>query len=254
MCTMVSTMGKEHLAELLKKGPSLTYLADRLEVSRPTLYRQMENYRKGEFSKMNPIIRGYFDKVVMGQIANEEEAMKELDQIAFMVEGKKEEDRRLLMEKQDELEELMDEYKAMSKKMSPKDRLAFQERIDAKDKELQELSKTLGEDIPTSWSHQIPERIKWNEGEIRSVCVCPYDTPWIIIDREYEDCPNVTVELMMVISGQDVPIARYIPRPNRKFAVMGYLAKGPQYKYRLKWIDDGKVKTAGPYVIDYDMF
>ena len=51
-------------------------MAEKLGVSRPTLYRQIELYKSSEDQKMIESVREYFDMLVMGKIQTEDEARK----------------------------------------------------------------------------------------------------------------------------------------------------------------------------------
>ena len=80
-------MERNQLSDLLKKGPTLVYVAEHLHISRPTLYRQMRYYMNGEDSKLNKTAKSYFDGFISGEISNEEQAVKFLDSIEDFAEA-----------------------------------------------------------------------------------------------------------------------------------------------------------------------
>jgi len=247
-------MGRENITELLKKGPSYTYLADNLDVSRPTLYRQIEYYKNGEDSKMNRVVKDYFDKIVMGAISSEEEAVKELDNIKFMKEAKAEAARQTINDMQGELDDMLEDFRVRSSSFSPKQRAEALAAIDQKTEEMFELAKSVGIQLRRYSLNQGPERLKWKEGELRSAILYTYNSARVYLDADYDKCENITVELLVRISGDYFSIARYRPAKDTRFVDIQDIPEGPECKYVIKWMDGDKMKSVGPYKIEDTLF
>jgi hypothetical protein len=243
-------MGREDITELLKNGPSLKYVAEMLNVSRPTLYRQIEYYRNSEDSKMNKVVKDYFDMLVMGRITTEEEARKHLEQIQYFAEAKKELDRMTLDKAYEDYHIAVTNLRYNSRNMTSREKVEEQEKIDKMEKDLRALEEQLDIEPSREWYSQMPVRMEWNKGDIRTACYCNADVPRVYIDADYDVCRNITVELLVEISGSDFSFARFRPQEDARFVDLGSIGSGPNYKYLVKWTENDKVRTAGPFEID----
>ena len=247
-------MSRTDLKELMKKGPSLTYIAEQLNISRPTLYRHMDNYMKGNDRNVNQYLREYFDKVVMGQFSSDQEAMKELEQIRFFMDAEADKGREDFEREWREFENDSHSFAFAQHSLPREERLKKMEEMDKRRDELEAKAKELGIDFNRYLFDEDPEILKWNEGEIRSTCLCPFDGTMVLIDADFEKCRSVTVEVIVKVSGEDFVMARVRPEEDRRFAVIGFLRENVDYKYRLKWNEGEKVRYAGPYPIKYKAY
>ena len=238
----------------MKKGPSLTFVAEQLNISRPTLYRHMENYMKGNDTGVNPHLKEYFDKVVMGRFESEQGAVKELEQIRFLMEAEADKGREDFEKEWGEYENDSRSFAFARHELSSEERLRKMEELDNRRNELEVRAKELGIDFNRYLFDEDPEVLKWNEGEIRSACLCPFDGTMVLIDADFEKCRSITVEVMIKVSGEDFVMARVRPEEDRRFAVIGFLRENVDYKYRLRWNEGERVRYAGPYPIKFKVY
>ena len=240
-------MTREDISELIRIGPPLTYVAEQLRISRPTIYRQMGYYAASEDKKIRPELRGYFDGLVMRRLTTEEDCIRYLEDCRGRADAEEESMRR-------DLERLRSEKRGLvsamngSDYMSPEEISKAKRRVNEIDTAVEGISKNLHMD---SGNIHL-DRLEWNPGEIRSVAHCPFGLARVYIDADYDRCRNITVELMVLISGEFFPCARYVPKENSRSVDIGEIMGGVEYRYRLLWIDNGVQKKAGPFPIVYE--
>lgn len=241
-------MSRESLSTKMKNGPPLSFVAKKLGISRPTLYRHMEFYVAGEDSKIDPHLKEYFDKVVMDQYADVEEMKKDLEQIREFMDA----------DKETRIEDFKNEYTVYQERKNRFDEHEDSMSSDERNKEhdalkkiysgLKEKAKELDIDIDDYFPEIEIERpeIVWNEGEIRSAPAWGLRSPLILIDADFDRCRDITVELVVTVSGKDFVYKRIKPQENDRYVKVEFgmpTATG----YRLKWNSGDKVKYTPVY-------
>lgn len=245
-------MGRENIDELLRNGVPLTFVAEKLGVSRPTLYRQIELYKNSEDQKMIDSVREYFDMLVMGKIQSEEEARKQLEQMAYLADAKGESKVLDIRRARDDLMIAQHEYYSQSDSMTVQERVEAEIRLEKMRDSIRELEDDLDEGPARDRFGRRIDRLVWNDGEIRSAVQANYDSARIFIDADYDRCRSVWVEISVDISGKNFTFGRERPEENRKYVDIGSLPGNAMYRYRLRWTEDDRQKTAGPYEIIMD--
>lgn len=241
-------MSRQELRDKLKQGPSLTHIAEQLNISRPTLYRHIENYMKGDDRNISTYLKEYFDKVVEDQFATEEEAEKELEQIRFFIDGETAKAREEYEQEWVDYRNDQHSFRYLMSDLTLEERIKKLEELDRRREELEAKGRELGLDR-YSFFEEDSAVLKWNEGAIRSECLSTIEKTMILIDADFEKCRDITVEVMVKVSGQDFVMARVRPEEDRRYAEIDFLGIGAEYRYRLRWTEGDKVKTAGPYPI-----
>ena len=233
-------MTREDIEDLLRKGPPYTYVSEMLGVSRPTFYRQISLYKESQDNRMIDTVRRYFDMVAMGEIASEEEARKQLEQIHFITEAKGESKMMELNKARDELLMARISYDRSYHDMTSREKVDAQEKLD----ELQEKVRSMEDDadskIPRDKYGRAIDRIVWNKGDIRSAVHSSFSNARIYIDADYDRCRNIAVEIFVDISGEDFAFAIYRPAEYTKYIEISDLPGNVRYRYRLKWTEDDK--------------
>lgn len=182
------------------------------------------------------------------RFATEEEAEKELEQIRFFIDGETAKAKDDYYRDLREFHNDFHSFRYSMQELTPEQRIRRMEEFDRRKEELDARARQLGLDNH-SFLEEDPEILKWNEGEIRSECMCPYGNTMILIDADFEKCRDITVEIMVKVSGEDFVMARVRPEKDRRFAEIDFLSESAEYRYRLRWTEGDKVKTAGPYPI-----
>lgn len=239
-------MGRSDLKEKMRKGPSLSFVATQLDMSRPTLYRQMDNYVNGDIGKVNPYLREYFDNVLRGAYDNNEDAIKDLEQIRFFIDGKKEAEQEEFRKDWNMYEDDRRTFRFESRGLSTEAKVERQEALDKRRDDLRARAEKLGIDFDDLFSME-PDPLEWNEGEIRSLCTTSFDRTMVLIDADYARCRDVTVELLVTVSGKDFVLERIRPKKDRRYALVKGVMDNIDYRYRLRWNEDGQDRFAGPY-------
>ena len=241
-------MTRSELKEKMKEGPPLTMVADLMGISRPTLYRHMEYYMRGEDSKIGPNLREYFDKVMIGKFKTEQDALKELEQIRFLIEG---ETAKAKEDLENDWDEFRSEYRLFDRGIGTMSSDAVgrkMKELERRRADLETRARELGLDPRFPFEEEgEPAELRWNEGEIRSACVYSYEGFTVFVDAEFERCREITVEAIAKVSGEDFVFARVKPEENARFAVMKMMMDVSGLKYRLKWNEGDRVKYAGPF-------
>lgn len=243
-------MGRERLKERLRDGPPLTLVASQLNMSRPTLYRQIDRYINVEDAKVDPDLREYFDSVLRGDYSNEEEATKALEQIGFLIAGRRESEREELRKEWEDLQEEQSDLYADTTDSSLEDEKRRQEELNKREKSLLKRAKELGIENLFCYNEDYGPLV-WNEGEIRSACYGTIQSMLVLIDADFAKCQEIEVELIVTVSNEDFVMARFRPDPDTRFAEINYLQQGTVFKYRLRWNEGNKVRYAGPYPFEY---
>ena len=243
-------MTRAELKEKMKEGPPLTMVADVMGISRPTLYRHMEYYMRGEDSKISPNLREYFDKVMIGRFKTEQDALKELEQIRFLIEG---ENAKAKEDLEVEWDDYKSEYRNLNRginTMAPDEVGRKMKELGKKRAELESRARELGLDPSFPFDEDVePEVLRWNEGEIRSTCVGNFEGFMVLIDADFERCREITVEVLVKVSGEDFVFARVKPGENTRFAEIKCSLDPSNLKYRLKWNEGDRVRYAGPFAV-----
>ena len=247
-------MGRENIDELLRNGVPLTFVAEKLGISRPTLYRQIELYKSSEDQKMIDSVREYFDMIVMGKITTEEDARKQLEQIAYLAEAKGESKVMEIRKIQDELMIAQIDYSREKRDMSTQERVEAEKKIEMLEEKIAKMEDDLGNGPIRDRFGRRVDRLRWNDGEIKSAVQSSYGSARIYIDADYDRCKSIWVEISVDISGRDFPFGREKPAENRKYVDIGDLPGNSLYRYSLRWMDGDKMKSAGPYDIVFDDF
>lgn len=208
----------------------------------------------GDFKNLSPYLKDYFDKVVSDTFGSEEEAVKELEQIRFFIEG---ENAKLKEEFEKQWEGYRNDYHFFHLTMnnlSSEEKIRKLEELDRRREEIETKAKKHGIDLKRYLFDEEQEEPRWNKGEIRSACMNLFENTIVLIDADFEKCREISVEVMLKVSGQDFVIARVRPEENRRFAVIDFIQGNVQYKYRLRWTEGNTIKTSGPYPIKTSSF
>jgi|GEM_PF-1564395 len=245
-------MGRESIEEMLRNGPPLTFVAEKLGISRPTLYRQIKLYRDGEEQKMIDTVREYFDMVIMGEVNSEDSARKQLEQIAYLTEAKGESKVMEVSKANEELMIAQMEYSRNCRDMSPEERVEAQRRIEKMQDDIYKMEGELNSGPLRDRFGRRIDRMIWNEGELRSAVLPEYGSARIFIDADFDKCRGVWIELSADISGESFTFARMKPEENSRYVDIENLPGNTRYSYMLRWNDGDKQKTAGPYDILMD--
>ena len=245
---------KARLKELMKQGPPLTVVADKLGISRPTLYRHMDSYMNGDDDSINPNLREYFNNIIMGKYKTKDEALAELEQIRFFLDAEKTVKKEEFDKEWREYEEDCHSFRYGARNLSADEKVKRQAELDRRERELEDKAKKLEIDFRRYLFDEDPQDVKWNDGEIRSACLCPFDGTMVLIDADFDRCRDITVEVMIKVSGEDFVMARVKPEENRRFAVIDFLRENVAYKYRLKWNDGDRVKYTPAYDIKFKAY
>ncbi len=245
-------MGRESIEEMLRNGPPLTFVAEKLGISRPTLYRQIRMYHDGNEQKMIDTVREYFDMVVMGDIDSEDSARKQLEQMAYLAEAKGESKVIEISKANEELMIARMEYSRNCRDMTTEQRVEEQRRIEKLEEEIGKMEGELDSGPLRDRFGRRIDRMVWNDGEIRSAVLPEYSSARIFIDADFDRCRGVWVELSVDVSGEDFTFARMKPQENNRYVDIENLPGNTTYRYTLRWNDGDKQKTAGPYDILMD--
>lgn len=245
-------MGRESIEEMLRNGPPLTFVAEKLGISRPTLYRQIKMYRDGNEQKMIDTVREYFDMVVIGDVDSEESARKQLEQIAYLAEAKGESKVMEISKANEQLMIARMEYSRNYRDMTTEEKVEAQMKIDRLEEEIGKMEGELDSGPLRDRFGRRIDRMVWNDGEIRSAVLPEYSSARIFIDADFDRCRGVWVELSVDVSGEDFTFARMKPQENNRYVDIENLPGNTTYKYTLRWNDGDKQKTAGPYDILMD--
>ena len=245
-------MSREQLKNKMKSGLPLSTVATKLGISRPTLYRHMEFYMNGDDSKVNSNLKEYFDNVMMDRYANDEESVKALEQIRFFMDAEKEKSKEDFDRQYLEWSQKTNSYERVKEDLSSNDKVKRQEDLDAMYRVLQDRAKELNIDLDLYEFERIGDEeedreLKWNEGEIRSAFVSAMRSAMIFIDRDFDRCRDITVELIAQVSGEDFVFMRARPEENTRFVRLNPMDLGRRFEYRLRWIDGETVKYTPKY-------
>ncbi len=246
-------MNRTQLKDKIKQGPPASQVAKLLGVSRPTLYRQMDKYMESNDPEMNPYVKEYFDCVMMGKFESKEAALEFLEQRKDFMEMEKESHRETLQRLQEELMDSYHEYQFERNNLSAKIRVEREEEFDKKRSEIEEMAKTYGLELTHGWFYLEEEKLEWNKGnspgDVRTTVQNFIEGPYIIVDLPYDECKNVTIEILLTISGEDFSVKKLKIEEGSRFAKIGDVPDGMSSKYIVHWLDDNKVRTVGPFPI-----
>ena len=241
-------MSREQLSAKMKNGPTLSFVAKKLGISRPTLYRHMEFYEAGEDSKVNVHLKEYFDKVVMDQYADVEEMKKDLEQIREFIDAENEAKEEALKNEYREYLEKKERFNENEDSMPSEERNKEYDALRKINSALKERAVELRVDLDSIYPEfemEEPELV-WNEGEIRSVASWGFRSSSILIDADFDRCRDITVELITTVSGNDFVFKRLKPQENDRYVMLDFRMPRPT-GYRLKWNSGDKVKYTPVY-------
>lgn len=242
-------MSREQLKDKMKNGPALSFVAQTLDISRPTLYRHMEFYMAKEDSKVDPYLKEYFDNVIMDKYTTEEEMKKDLEQIREFMDAKNEAKIENLKERYRDYLDRKERFDESEEYMSTEDR---NKELDSLRKEHSSLKneakecKTDLDDLSTDFEEFRRQELKWNEGEIKSAPSWGFRSSVILIDADFDRCRDITVELVVTVSGKEFIFKRIRPQENERFVRLDHTMPAAS-GYRLKWNSGDKVKTTPIY-------
>ena len=248
-------MSREQLKDKMKSGLPLSTVATKLGISRPTLYRHMEFYMNGDDSKVNSNLKEYFDNVLMDRYANDEESVKALEQIRFFMDAEKEKSKEDFDRQFLEWSQKSDSYDRVKEDLSSNEKVRRQEELDNMYRVLQDRAKELGIDLELYEFEREGEgeeeyKLKWNDGEIRSTYVEAMRSVMIFIDRDFDRCRDITVELIAQVSGEDFVFLRLRPEENTRFVRLNPMELSRRFEYRLKWSDGETIKYTPKYPLE----
>lgn len=222
----------ENIEDLVKKGPSIQFAADKLRISRQTFYRLMHQYQENAADKMNPHVKAYFDQLRDGRFETVEDAKKYLENAHTIIIAEEESRKELIDEQYKIL--MSDRHKLFSEreKLSSEEYNTRMSEINARKRKLDEESgRGLRSKGFNRYSYTgIPT---WIGEEMRSCVVGSYGSLAIIIDCEYWELRDYMVEILMKIDDQFYPIVRLEPEGDSKVFEIGDLPRGVDYCYRV---------------------
>ena len=232
----------------------LNQVAEKFGIPRGSFYRQMEYYKEGKDSKMNAVVKGFFDKLVMGKISTEEEFEKELNDIQFMMESQKESYKIQLDEMDGELRAARTRFRMDQAGMTSNQRIQAMEEMKRMESQIKDLCEKAGQEYDLAWDLPMQRRLVWNTGKIRSSAFCGSGHVRVVIDADYDRCRDITLDLLLEISGEDFPVGMFKAMPNTKIVDLDDVVEGPKYKYRLRWIEDQKVMMTESYPLMFEEY
>lgn len=245
-------MTREILKEKMKNGPPLSKVAKILGMSRPKLYRHMEYYMNGEDDKVDHNLKEYFDKIVMDQLTDGTAMERELEQIGDFIKAEDEAKVDELRKEYDEYIDRLRYYEMHEDIMSTKDKIEKKETLDSTlesiKARIKEFNKTLDDLVDEE--DEGPSEPEWNEGEIRSAPVSSYHCCMVMLDADFGRCGDITLELVLKISGKEFVMKRLKAQENERFVRVDFQDMPAQTGYRLKWMEGDQIRTTPVYPLD----
>lgn len=245
-----SNMSRMMLKEKIKQGPPVSRVAMLLAISRPTFYRQMENYMNADDSKVSAHVKEYFDKVMNDEFKTKDEALAYLEQSKDIVEAEKDYHSKQIFSAQRAISRKYRYLQLSRNEITVEERIKREKEIDEERNKLEALAESYGIDLDED-SDDEEDEMTWNGGEIRTACRGFADNIYVIVDLPYEKCNDVTVEFYMTISNQDFSFKKVKIPENTRCAAMGDVPQGVSCKYSVSWQDGNKIKTVGPFPVDF---
>ena len=242
-------MENESLKDRMKDGIPLSEMAKILGISRPKIYRHMDYFMKGEDDKVDHNLMGYFRKIIDGTLSDEDAMRKELNRISDYMKAENEVKEEELRKDYEEYSQKREEFDLHRDMMKTEERIRGEDALDETYRRLSERAKSLDMDLDDLLYGEETEHreLTWNEGEIRSACVWGYRSCMVVIDADFGRCRDITLELMMRISGRDFVFKRQRPEEDERFVSVDIRHMPVGTSYRLKWIDKGQVKYTPVY-------
>ena len=241
------------LKDKMKDGISLSEMAKILDISRPKIYRHMDYYMSGDMGKVDHNLKEYFDKIIDGSLDSEDAMRKELNRISDYMKAEKEVKVEELRKDYGEYSQKRTDFDIRRETMKTEERIREEEALDETYRRLSERAKSLDKDLDELLYGDEEERVEltWNEGEIRSACVWGYRSCMVVIDADFDKCRDITLELIMKISGREFVIKRQKPEENERFVRVDIRDMPIVTSYRLKWNDKDQVKYTPVYPMGY---
>ena len=244
-------MSRDQLKAKMKNGPPLSFVAETLGLSRPTLYRHMENYIAGNDAKVDQYLKEFFDKVVMDQYEDAEQMRKDLLQLREFMVTEKEVKKQEFDDEYRDYDYKLHRFHNLESEMTSKQKVDGQDELDAMYRALCEKAKELEINIDEySPDDDGPKELKWNEGEIRSTSYSDDKDTIVLIDVDFDKCKDITVEAVLEVSGEEFVLKKVKPQENERFARLDFPMFYRCSGYRLMWIEDGRVKYTPTYPIE----
>ena len=248
-------MGKENLKDKMKEGLSLSEMSEILGISRPKIYRHMEYFMKGEDEKVDHNLKEYFEKIIMDYYPDEDAMRKELKQMREYIDAEK---GAKILELRKEYQAYLDRdasYDIHEDIMSTKEKIEEKEALNTMLRAIEDKANAnnikMEEIYPDVEEGEERVELTWNEGEIRSACVWGYRSCMVVIDADFDKCRDITLELIMKISGREFIIKRQKPEENERFVRVDIRDMPIVTSYRLKWSDKDQVKYTPVYPMGY---
>lgn len=192
--------------EAIKRKLSISDTADALGVSRPTLYRMIDSYEKGEYENLRGDAIRLFDIVTRDDVGAEEAQ-------AFLINMRR-------------------ENKVRSSRPEEAGRPDLDRSIVSVRKIAEGVERRTVIDHSLSWSGKDVRVVSFGQS---GRCMVIYDGP----EGEY------SLRLWMNIEGSPYRIAEYPSEPGRRFFVVSNLIPRPGYRYEVVCKTDGGEVSSG---------
>ena len=238
-----------NLSDILKSTTSITEVARKLDCSRPTLYRYIDLYEKGD-KQLPQSIKAYFDAIMTEGISRaESEAYLE----KLKIEREQVQTELSLTERQ--ITNVSEDIKMIKESLSKDpDNRTMQNKLEMQKNQLIVLEKTLCNCKERSKSLEMKLRTTaasvekavkesresgpdWIDAEVRHVCSGTSGN-FIIVYEKPDFDSEVYVELYARIAGNDECLGRYNPEPGKNFVQISGLPNTLSYSYRIVLFDD----------------
>ncbi len=238
-----------NLSDVLKSTTSITEVAKKLDCSRPTLYRYIDLYEKGD-KQLPQNIKLYFDAIMT-------EGISRVESEVYLESLKMEREivQKELSMTQDQIVHLSRDITSIKEDLSKDpDNSTILNKLETQEKQLRNLEKMLCDYKMRSESLEMKLRTTaasvekavkesresgpdWIDAKVRHVCSGTKDN-FIIIYEKPDSDSEAYVELYARIAGNDEYMGRYIPEPGKNFVQISGLPNTLSYSYRIVLFDD----------------
>ena len=238
-----------NLSDILKSTTSITEVAKKLDCSRPTLYRYIDLYEKGD-KQLPQNIKLYFDAIMTEGISRAESEVyleslkKEWENTQMNISTTqvqiKELSQKIITLKKALSKDPNDSIMENELKMQEMQLMTLETMLREYEERLQTLKMERNKTV-----HFVEKAVKesresgpdWIDAEIRHVCSGTTGN-FIIIYEKPDSDSEVYVELYARISGDDVCLGRYIPEQGKNFVQISGLPNTLSYSYKIVLFDD----------------
>ncbi len=192
---------KESVANTLKKVTSISQVADRFSISRPTLYKYMDYFDNAEYDRIPENILSYFSAMANAGGSPDESA------VYLLAEERRKEELLKASERSD-----------IENGMGYRARAVIEGAACAKGKSI----------------------LSWSEGPCSSICY-PTDGGAVVFMKDIPEDAEASVVVSIVVGGEATPIGRFHPAEGMAFADISGLPSGPEYEYTVEHVRNGGV-------------